>query len=143
MNTHRFVWVVVDENVPREVVESLRDLGLKEVYWIAEHKSGISDPEVWEIATARRALLITGDLRVLPQLDETDILHGPDVLEYSTKGFSKNELQDPKVMKTLVGWFFLNGHHQGKQHAKILVEGTVSTRRQLWHREKERRRRNI
>jgi hypothetical protein len=74
------------------------------VYWIAENIKGISDPEVWSLAASRAAILLTSDLRVIPQLKEGDVLNGPDLIEYSTKGFTKSELQDPVLMRTVLGW---------------------------------------
>jgi len=138
----QFVRIVADENIPKEVVELLRELGCKEVYWIAEKKKGITDPEVWRLAASKEAILITGDLRVVPQLEERDVMEGPDLVEYSTKGLAKSELQDPVVMKALVGWLFQNGHYEGHQHVKIHIEGTVSTRLRIWQREKLRRKRS-
>jgi len=133
--------VVVDENVPKGVVDALKMLGFKEEYWVPEHKSGIPDTAVWRIALAKRAVLLTGDTGFMPQLSQDEILNGPDVLEYATKGFDRNELQDPIIMRHLVLWFFQKGHHVGKEHARIHVEGATRSRRQLWQYEKLRRER--
>jgi hypothetical protein len=141
--TLQFTRVVADENVPKEVVELLKGMDFKEVYWILERKPGISDTDVWRIATEKTAVLITGDLRLLPQLAENQVIYGPDILEYSTKGFTKNELQDAQVMSFLMKWIFSNGHHRGREHLKLRIEGTVKTRRQLWGQERLRRRRRI
>jgi hypothetical protein len=135
----QFVRIVADENIPKEVVEFLRQLGCKEVYWIAEKKKGIPDPEVWKIAISRSAILLTGDLRVIPQLDEADVLNGPALIEYSTRGFAKSELQDPAVMRMLVGWLFQNNHYADREHVHLHVDGTVGTRRKIWQEEKLRR----
>jgi len=141
--TLQFTRVVADENVPKEVVELLKGMDFKEVYWILERKPGISDTDVWRIATEKTAVLITGDLRLLPQLAENQVIYGPDILEYSTKGFTKNELQDAQVMSFLMKWIFSNGHNRGREHLKLRIEGTVKTRRQLWGQERLRRRRRI
>jgi hypothetical protein len=141
--TLQFTRVVADENVPKEVVELLKGMDFKEVYWILERKPGISDTDVWRIATEKTAVLITGDLRLLPQLAENQVIYGPDILEYSTKGFTKNELQDAQVMSFLMKWIFSNGHHRGREHLKLRIEGTVKTRRQLRGQERLRRRRRI
>ena len=135
----QFTRIVADENVPKEVVENLRALGCKEVYWISEKKSGISDPEVWRIATEKGAVLITGDLRFLPQLDENAYLNGPNVVEYAANGFGKSELKDPHVMTFLVRWIFENGHHSAGEHVRLSVDGIARTRRQMWGPEKARR----
>ena len=135
----RFTRIVVDENVPREVVDMLRRLGFKDVYWIPEHRAGMGDREIWLLAASRKAYLLVSDIGYFKQLDENETLNGPDVLEYSTKGFAKSELQDPVVMRMLVEWFFMNEHHSGKQYASIRVEGTVKSRRQVWQYEKARR----
>lgn len=141
--TLQFTRVVADENVPKEVVELLKGMDFKEVYWILERKPEISDTDVWRIATEKTAVLITGDLRLLPQLAENQVIYGPDILEYSTKGFTKNELQDAQVMSFLMKWIFSNGHHRRREHLKLRIEGTVKTRRQLWGQERLRRRRRI
>ena len=131
----QFVRIVADENIPREVVESLRHLGCKEVYWIAEKRAGISDPEVWRLAISRSAILLTGDLRVIPQLDEGDVLNSPDLIEYSTNGFTKSELQDPELMRMLLRWLFQNGHYEAQEHIHLHIEGSVGTRRKIWQEE--------
>lgn len=136
----QFTRIVADENVPREVVQNLRELGCQEVYWISESRSGISDPEVWRLAAAKRAILLTGDIRFLPQLDEGTYLHGPSVVEYAANGFNKSELQDPSLMKFLVRWIFENGHHEGGEHVQLIINGVARTRRQMWGPEKARRR---
>jgi predicted nuclease of predicted toxin-antitoxin system len=133
--------LVVDENVPKEVVDFLKTLSFREVYWIAEHKRGLSDPEVWRLAIIRSALLITGDLGFLKQLTQLEILQGPAVLEYATRGFSKSELQDPRVMGGLLSWYFQNGHHRNKEHVSLFVQGKETSRRKLWQYEDARRRR--
>jgi len=138
--TLQYTRIVADENVPKEVVDALKAMGLREVYWIAERRPGMADPDVWRLAAAKQALLLTGDVCFLPQLNERDVLDGPDVVEYSTNGFTKNELQDPLVMGFLVDWFFRNEHHASYEHVRILVEGRVRTRRQVWQYEKARRR---
>jgi predicted nuclease of predicted toxin-antitoxin system len=135
----QFVRIVADENIPKEVVESLRALRPKEVYWIAENKPGISDPEVWRIATTKGAVLITRDLGFLSQLSQNEVLFGPSVVEYSTDGLTRDELRDPAVMKALVCWFFERGHYDGREHVKIHISGTQKTRQQLWQFEKLRR----
>ena len=135
----QFTRIVVDENVPREVVDMLRTLGFKEVYWISEHRAGISDPEVWSLAASRQAYLLSGDIRYFKQLDENQTLGGPDMLEFSTRGFDKNELQDPTVIRPLIQWFFQNEHHRGKEVASIRIEGSVRTRRRVWQQEKAHR----
>lgn len=135
----QFTRIVADENVPKEVVENLRAAGCKEVYWISESKSGISDPDVWRLAAAKRAVLLTGDVRFLPQLSESEYLNGPDVVEYSANGFDKAELQDPRVMTFIVQWVFTNNHHSKREHLKIAVDGAARTRRQMWGPEKARR----
>lgn len=137
-----FIRIVVDENIAKEVVDSLKGLGFKEVYWILEKRPGITDPEVWRLAASKEAILVTGDVGVIAQLEEGDVLYGPLLVEYSTAGFTKNELQDPVLMKTFVTWLFENGHHEGCEHIVIRVEGTVSTRLQTWQREKYRRKRS-
>lgn len=135
----QFTRIVVDENVPREVVDMLKRLGFKDVYWVPEHRQGMGDREIWLLAASRQAYLLVGDIGYFKQLDENETLNGPDMLEYSTNGFAKSELQDPTVMRMLVEWFFTNGHHTGKQYARIRIEGSVKTRRQVWQREKAHR----
>jgi len=141
MSANKYSRVVADENVPREVVERLRELGCKEVFWISESGPGISDPEVWRLASAKQALLLTGDMRFLPQLQENEYLNGPPVVEYSANGFSKSELQDPRVATFLICWVFENGHHGAGEHVRLTVEGIARTRRQIWGPEKARRKR--
>jgi hypothetical protein len=143
MSTIHYTRIVADENVPREVVHRLRDVGCKEVYWISESKPGISDPEVWRLAAAKQAILLTGDIRFLPQLEEGDYLSGPPVVEYAANGFNKSELQDPSVMTFLVSWIFENGHHMGGDHVRLLVDGIARTRKQMWGQEKARRKRQV
>ena len=138
----KFTRIVADENVPNEVVKRLRAMGCKEVYWILESKPGISDPEVWRLAAAKQAVLLTGDIRFLPQLEENEYLTGPNVVEYAANGFNKSELHDPEVMKFLVTWMFENGHHAGGEHVRLVVDGTVRTRRQMWGPEKARKKRH-
>jgi Domain of unknown function (DUF5615) len=139
--TLQFTRIVVDENVPKEVVEWLKKMDFKEVYWILEKCPGITDPEVWRRAVVKKAVLLTGDIRYLPQLEQSDVLNGPDVIEYSTKGFDKSELQDPELMRLLLDWFFQNGHYLNKEHVKISINGHVQTRRQIWNEEQSRRKR--
>lgn len=141
MSSVQYTRVVADENVPQEVVDLLNRMGFKEVYSIADRKAGVPDTEVWRIATEKQAVLITGDVGFLPQLTENQVLYGPDVLEYSTRGFSKSELQDARVMSFFVEWLFSNDYHHGHEHVKLLVDGAVRTRRQLWGHEKRRRKR--
>ena len=138
----KFTRIVADENIPKEVVDSLRALQPKEVYWIAENKPGISDPEVWRFAASKQAILVTGDLGFLKQLGQNDILYGPSVVEYSTHGLNKDELKDPLVMKAIVCWFFEKHHYEGREHVKIHIVGTETTRLQLWAVEKLRRKRS-
>ncbi len=138
----QFVRIVADENVPKQVVEVLRQLGCKEVYWIAEKKRGIPDPEVWRIAISRAAILLTGDLKVIPQLDEADVLNGPDLIEYSTTGFTNDELQDPLVMTAVVRWLFEKGHYSDQEHIRVHIEGSMGTRLKIWQKEKLRRKRS-
>lgn len=135
----QFTRIVADENIPKEIVQMLRDLGCKEVYWISEKTPGISDREVWRLAASKEAILVTRDVGFALQLSETELLQGPDVVEYSTIGFTKEELQDPAVMKALIRWLLENGYHEDREHIRIHIEGTVSTRRQIWQREKHRR----
>jgi hypothetical protein len=116
-------------------------MGFKEVYWILEKCPGISDPEVWRRAVAKKAVLLTGDIGYLSQLEQYDVLNGPDVIEYSTSGFDKNELQDPELMRLLLDWLFQNGHCQDKEHVQLSISGRVRTRRQIWQGEKSRRKR--
>lgn len=139
--TLQFTNVVADENVPKEVVDHLKGMGLKEVYWILEKKYGIYDPEVWNLAASKKAVLLTGDLGFLSQLNKKDVLEGPEVIEYSTRGFTKNELPDPTVMRGVIKWVFRNGHHREYDHIRVHVDGTVRTRHQLWGDEKARRKR--
>ncbi len=141
MSSLQYTRLVVDENVPWEVVEKLRGMGFKEVYSVSESKPGISDPEVWRLAAAKQALLITGDVGFVPQLQEREYLTGPTVLEYTANGFGKHELQDPNVMTFLITWIFENGHHEVGEHVRLTVEGTGRTRRQMWGPEKAKRRR--
>jgi predicted nuclease of predicted toxin-antitoxin system len=61
--SRQFAKLVVDENVPKQVVDMLKGLELKEVYWISEHKAGISDPEIWLLAAGRQYYLLSGDIR--------------------------------------------------------------------------------
>lgn len=137
----QFTRLVADENVPREVIDLLKDMGFKEVYWILEKRPGISDPEVWRLAAGRNAVLLTGDIGYMSQLGQADILNGPNIVEYATRGFAKNELQDPELMKVFLNWLFRNGHHEGREHLELRIDGRVRTRRQLWGEENRRRRR--
>ncbi|MCH8853316.1 MAG: DUF5615 family PIN-like protein [Planctomycetes bacterium] len=137
----RFVRVVADENIPHEVVESLRKLGLKEVFSISDSKRGITDAQVWQIATTKQAILITGDLGFLPQLRETQVINGPDVIEYRVTGFARDELKDPRVMEFLMNWLFRNNHHSVGDHLTLRVDGKARSKRQVWGIEKQRRRR--
>ena len=137
----QFTRLVADENVPREVIDLLRGMGFKEVFWILEKRPGISDPEVWRLAASKNALLLTGDIGHLSQLDQPEVLNGPNVIEYSTRGFARNELQDPELMKMLLSWLFQNAHHEDKEYLRLFIDGRVRTRRQLWHEENQRRRR--
>jgi predicted nuclease of predicted toxin-antitoxin system len=91
--TVQFTRIVVDENVPREVVEWLKKMDFKEVYWILEKCPGISDPEVWHRAPVKKAVLLTGDIGYLSQLEQSDVLNGPDVIEYSTSGFGNTAVR--------------------------------------------------
>jgi hypothetical protein len=93
----------------------------------------------WLLAADRQSYLLAGDIGYFKQLDENDTLNGPDMLEYSTKGFTKNELQDPMVMRMLIEWFFKNEHHRDKEYVSIRIDGTVKTRRRVWQQEKTRR----
>ena len=79
--TLQFTRLVADENVPREVIDLLRGMGFKEVFWILEKRPGISDPEVWRLAASKNALLLTGDIGYLSQLDQPEVLNGPNVIE--------------------------------------------------------------
>lgn len=133
--------VVADENIPREVVDSLRGLGFKEVYSISESKPGIPDTQVWQIAARKQAILLTADLGFLHQLREAEIVGGPSVIEYKVTGFARDELKDPKVMRFLMEWIFRNRHHEVGEHLSLKVEGRAKTRRQAWSAEKNRRRR--
>ncbi len=132
----RFTRLVVDENVPKEVVDSLNSLGFKEVHWIGDKNKGATDPDVWRIATKKNAILITGDLGFIPQMGQAEVLYGPVVVEYSTRGFSKNELKNAEIMGAIIRWFFRNGHHEDKEHVRIHVEGKLGTRRRLWQQAK-------
>lgn len=134
-----FTRVVVDENVPKELVVMLKRLGFKEVYWILAHKPGISDREVWLLAAGRQSYLVSGVIGFFKQLDEGETLNGPDMLEFSTSGFAKNELQDARVMSMIIEWFFRNEHHSGNEVTSLRIEGTVKTRRRVWQHEKARR----
>jgi hypothetical protein len=136
----QFTRIVADENIPKEVVEHLKTLGFKEVYWIAEKKSGILDPEVWRIATEKQAILITRDKGFLPQLSENQVLYGPDVVEYWAQGFSKDELRDASLLSFFLDWIFTKGHHMKQEHLKLSIAGQTSSRKELWGREKRRRR---
>ena len=140
--TLKFTRIVVDENIPRDVVEMLRSLSFKEVYWISEHRAGLTDPEVWNTAIRKGAVLLTGDLGFIAQLSKPAAENGPDVLEFSTDGFGKDELRDPNVMSLLVKWFFEYGHHNGKEHTHLHVKGTVRERIESWRIEKRRRERH-
>jgi len=133
--------VVADENIPREVVESLRGLGFREVYSISENKPGIPDTQVWQIATRKQAILLTGDLGFLHQLREAEVLGGPEVIEYKVGGFDRDELKDPNVMRFMMEWVFRNRHHEVAEYLSLKVEGKAKTRRQAWSAEKQRRRR--
>ena len=135
----QYTRVVVDENVPKEVVDCLINLGAKEVYWIAEKKAGITDPEVWRIATEKEAVLITRDKGFLQQLKENQILYGPILIEYWTDGFSKDELRDNGLMAYMIEWLIRKAEVLKREHLKLSIKGVVSTRRQLWGQEKVRR----
>ena len=77
----------------------------------------------------------------MSQLHQPEVLNGPNVIEYSTRGFARNELQDPELMKMLLGWLFQNAHHEDKEYLRLFIDGRVRTHRQLWHEENQRRRR--
>jgi predicted nuclease of predicted toxin-antitoxin system len=51
---------VADENIDRQIVDGLRQIG-HEVWSIAEQESGIADELILEQARVRMAILITGD----------------------------------------------------------------------------------
>ncbi|MFC1547704.1 DUF5615 family PIN-like protein [Candidatus Neomarinimicrobiota bacterium] len=139
--TLKFTNIVADENVPKEVVDHLKVMGFKEVYWILEKKHGISDPEVWNLAASKSAVLITGDVGFVRQLPEKEFVDGPAVIEYATKGFKKSELMDPKVMTLCMDWMFNNCHHEIDEYLKIVIQGNANTRREIFGPEKARRKR--
>jgi predicted nuclease of predicted toxin-antitoxin system len=135
-----FTRIVVDENIPKEIVDMLKGLGFKEVYWILEKRPGATDPEVWNLAASKRALLLTGDVGFIAQLDKTEIVNGPSVVQYSANGFSKNELHDPKVMNAMLDWLFRNDHHpEDGNYMILLLHGELKTLHQMWDKEKRRR----
>lgn len=134
-------YVVADENIPGEVVTELRDLGHK-VYWIASERPGISDLEVWQIAAARNALLLTRDDRFLPQLEKDQILNGPQVLVFVANGVENNELQAAEVMRGLVSWYFRTVIDKGWHYVSVNIEGRKKTRNQCWGDEQRRRRKS-
>ena len=136
----KFTRIVADENVPKEVVDHLKGMEFKEVYWILEKKSGISDPDVWNLAASKGAVLLTDDLGFVSQLNEKDILEGPELVEYSTRGFTNHELRDPRVMRGMIEWIFMKEHPGVYDHIKIHVEGSVKSKKQRWGEEKARRR---
>lgn len=134
----QFTKVVVDENVPKEVVDCLKGLGFKEVWWVPEHRAGMTDPEVWRKASEKEAILLTGDLGFVAQLQRQEAAEGPVVIEYLTEGFQRDELRNPSLMRFLVEWIFQNGHHREKEITRLHVRGTVRSRLQVWNEEKQR-----
>lgn len=126
-----YTTIVVDENVPRQVVEHLKTMGFKHVLWIAETRGGQSDPEVWQYAAGKQALLVTGDRGFAPQLSTTQIMNGPKVVCFSTKGIRNNELQDPEVMRMVLDWLFRHNHHNIDEWHTIQVQGDCCTRRNM------------
>jgi hypothetical protein len=68
----------------------------------------------------------------MPQLTKEQFISGPNVIEYSTEGFAKSELQDPAIMTWLIEWLFRNDHHRDKQHARQFLKGTARDRDRSW-----------
>ena len=129
----KFTRIVADENVPKEVVEMLKTLDFKEVYWVSEHRPGITDPQVWSLAAQKGAILLTGDLGFMAQLTRDEFVNGPNVVEYYTDGFSKSELQDPAIMAWLIEWLFKHEHHRDKEHTRLFLKGTGRERLHSWN----------
>ena len=133
-------YVVADENIPGEVVETVRNLGCK-VYWIAREQPGIADREVWQIAASRNAILLTRDDRFFPQLTKDEILHGPRMVVFVANGIEASELQAAEVMAGLVSWYFQNHTDKNWHHVALRLEGKRRTPVQCWGEEQRRRNR--
>lgn len=127
----KYVRIVADENVPKEVVDALRGLGFQ-MHWVLESKPGLPDPAVWTRAKAKRAILLTLDKGLVHQLSLSDFVDGPDVIEYVTHGFDSNELQHPILMRAIVEWLLRHYPYHGKEHLRVSITGRNRSRRQCW-----------
>ena len=137
----KYTSIVADENIPSEVVNALRGLGA-DVYAISERRKGLKDPEVWRIAMQKGAVLLTRDKGYLPQLTLEEIMYGPGVVEYATRGLTKeNELSAAYIMQHVIGWLFQTGNHRAHEYIRVALEGITQTKRQLHGQEKGRRKR--
>ncbi|MBI4890913.1 MAG: DUF5615 family PIN-like protein [Acidobacteria bacterium] len=123
--------VVADENIPREIVTALEQLGYS-VYWIAEHESGIADKAVWRLASRRQALLITRDVGFLPQLTKDEILHGPVVLVYQADGIEDSELRATELFRHFITWYVQECGQKDWQYVEVSIKGKHRTRSQCW-----------
>jgi hypothetical protein len=130
--------IVADENIPREIVNALQQLGYS-VYWIAEHESGIADKAVWRLASRRQALLITRDVGFLPQLTKEEILQGPIVLVYQADGIEGDELRSTELFRHFLTWYVQQCSQKDWQYVEVSIKGKHKTRSQCWGVENRRR----
>ena len=133
----KYVRIVADENVPKEVVDALRGLGFQ-IDWVLETKPGLPDPAVWSRAKARGAILLTLDKGIVHRLSVSDFVDGPDVIEYATQGFDSNELQHPILMRAVVEWLFRHYPYSGKEYLHVSIIGRNRSRRQCWQQSRAR-----
>jgi predicted nuclease of predicted toxin-antitoxin system len=133
-------YIVADENIPGEVVEVVKQLGHK-VYWIAREQPGIQDRDVWQIAAARNAILLTRDDRFFPQLTKDEILHGPRMVVFVANGIEASELQAAEVMAGLMSWYFRNHTDRDWHHVALRLDGKRRSSVQCWGEEQRRRNR--
>lgn len=135
--------IVADENVPKPLVDHLRTLGFKKVEYIQENQSGISDPEVWNYAASIKAVLITFDFGFVKQLSKEEIIDGPRVIVYGAVGFSKKpELRDAVITNWIFEWLFRKRYDLVDEYLSINLKGKRDSKRQLWGKEKQRRKRS-
>lgn len=123
--------VVANENIPREIVTVLQQLG-HSVFWIAEHECGIPDKAVWRLAARRQALLITRDVGFLPQLARDEILNGPVVLVYQADGIQNSELRSTELFRQFIIWYIHECSEKGWQYVEVSFKGRQRTLSQCW-----------
>ena len=130
--------ILADENIPGDTVHALRNDGHK-VDWIVEETPGIPDTEVWEIARARAAILLTRDKGYLPQLTKDQILHGPQVMVYEADGFSRDELRSTELFSHLIVWCLRYCDLDNLHFVTLALNGSHKSRAHCWGHELRRR----